>query len=291
MTWWIPQSLSRISFVGFMTNNPDGPANGFHTVIYQDLDRIIRPADGYYGGDSAVRPVVPSAFIDRRIVLNRPFVSPRDLGYVFREQTWKSLDFFSRFSADLGLLDLFSVDESDEQTPVVAGKVSLNSRRPEVIEAVLSGANQQLGDVRPASAGLIQIGGSGPTLPGGKTIINPATVAAGIVAETTLNPISYAGDLVPRVLGKEIPGTAADVLAGVQTKPEREAAIRALAGIGDTRTWNVMIDLVVQTGSFPPQVTEARDFVVSAQRRAWVHVAMDRMTGEVVATEREWVDE
>lgn len=299
MTWWIPpnprhplQSLGSVSFVGFMTNNPDVPApNGFHTVIYQDLDRVIRPADGYYGGNSGVRPMMPDQFIDRPIVLNRPFTSPAELGYVFRDQPWKSLDFFSRFSADLGLLDLFSVDESDEQTPVVAGKVSLNTRRPEIIQAVLSGAAQQLGDVRPAIVGPIQIGGSGPTLPANKAIIDPATVATGIVAETTLNPISYAGDLVPRILGKEIPGTPADVLAGVQTKTEREAAIRTLAGIGNTRTWNFMIDLVVQTGSFPPQVTEARDFVVSAQRRAWIHVAMDRMTGEVVATEREWVDE
>lgn len=277
MDWWHP--IARVSFVGFMTNNPDVPANGFHTVIYRDLDRVIRPADGYYGGNSAVRPVVPGAFIDRPIVLNRPFTSPAELGYVFRDQPWKSLDFFSRFSADLGLLDLFSVEESAENTPIVTGKISLNSRRPEVIKAALNGSALRLADIRPALGGA----NMNSTLAG--------TVATAIVQETKLNPVSFSGDLVPRVLGKALPGDTADPLNGVIHKTEREAAIRALAGIGDTRTWNFMIDLVVQTGSFPPQVTEARNFVVSAQRRAWVHVAMDRMTGKVVATEREWVDE
>lgn len=277
MDWWHP--IARVSFVGFMTNNPDVPVNGFHTVIYQDLDRVIRPADGYYGGNSAVRPVVPGAFIDRPIVLNRPFTSPAELGYVFRDQPWKSLDFFSRFSADLGLLDLFSVDESEEKTPIVTGKISLNSRRPEVIKAALNGSALRLADIRPALGGA----NMDSALAG--------TVATAIVQETKLNPVAFSGDLVPRVLGKALPGDTADPLNGVIHKTEREAAIRALAGIGDTRTWNFMIDLVVQTGSFPPQVTEARNFVVSAQRRAWVHVAMDRMTGEVVATEREWVDE
>jgi hypothetical protein len=279
-TWWIPQSLGRISFVGFMTNNPDRPANGFHTVIYQDLDRVIRPADGYYGGDSSVRPVVPGAFPDRPIVLNRPFVSPAELGYVFRDQPWKSLDFFSRFSADLGLLDLFSIDESDEQTPVVAGKVNLNSRRSEVIQAVLNGSAIHLADSRP------EVGAAN---------MNPALaekLAKAVVKETReVNPVTFPGDLVPRVLGKTRPGDPADPLVGIFVKTEREVAIRSLAGIGNTRTWNFMIDLVVQTGSFPPQVTQARDFMVSAQRRVWVHIAMDRMTGEVVAAEREWVDE
>jgi len=267
-----------------ITNRPteDGPLNGYHTVRYSDMDGVIRPGDGYYGGDYGVRPFVPGRFTDRPIILNRPFTSPADLGYVFRDVPWKSLDFFSRYSGDLGLLDLFSLEEAQDVTPVVAGKVNLNTRRPEVLATILTGTTQRLGDIRDTISA-IEIGQA--------SAIDPAAVAAGVVAETTANAITYAGDLVPRILGKFQPGNASDVMAGIQTKPEREAVIRTLSAVGNTRTWNFMIDLVVQKGSLVPGTSELEQFVVSAQRRCWVHVAVDRITGDVVDMQKEWVDE
>ena len=53
----------------------------------------------------------------------------------------------------------------------------------------------------------------------------------------------------------------------------------------------MMLDVVVQTGSFPPQAVDAGDFQVESQKRAWVHLAMDRFTGRIVDWQMEPVEE
>ena len=69
--------------------------------------------------------------------------------------------------------------------------------------------------------------------------------------------------------------------AGLVTR-EREAAIRALSDAGTARTWNLMIDLVAQTGRYPANVTDASKFIVDGEKRYWLHVAIDRVTGTVI---------
>jgi hypothetical protein len=62
----------------------------------------------------------------------------------------------------------------------------------------------------------------------------------------------------------------------------RESAIRALTSVGQTRVWNVMIDVVAQTGRFPSTAQNSSNFLVEGERRYWVHVAIDRYTGQVL---------
>jgi len=62
----------------------------------------------------------------------------------------------------------------------------------------------------------------------------------------------------------------------------REAAIRALSAVGQTRVWDLMIDVVAQTGRFPTTAQNASNFLVEGERRYWVHVAIDRYTGQVL---------
>ena len=75
----------------------------------------------------------------------------------------------------------------------------------------------------------------------------------------------------------------------------REAPIRALASVGQTRVWNLMIDLVAQTGRYPTSATSASNslaaFNVEGQQHYWVHVAIDRLTGQVVDKQIEVVKE
>jgi hypothetical protein len=55
-----------------------------------------------------------------------------------------------------------------------------------------------------------------------------------------------------------------------------------------------MIDIIAQSGRYPPNVTDATDlrkFVVQGEKRYWLHVAIDRFTGEVVDQELEAVYE
>jgi hypothetical protein len=71
----------------------------------------------------------------------------------------------------------------------------------------------------------------------------------------------------------------------------REAPIRALATAGQTRVWNLMIDLVAQTGRYPASASTLNNFVVEGEQRYWVHLAIDRATGLVVDKQVEIVKE
>jgi hypothetical protein len=86
-------------------------------------------------------------------------------------------------------------------------------------------------------------------------------------------------------------GSGTDPLAGDTSKVAREAAVRTLAEIGTTRTWNFLIDLVAQTGRFTAAAKTGSDFMVQSEERVWIHVAIDRMTGEVLELRKEVVNE
>ncbi len=81
-----------------------------------------------------------------------------------------------------------------------------------------------------------------------------------------------------------------------QVQRFREAPIRALATVGQTRVWNLMIDVVAQTGRYPlglgantPLVPDK--FVVEGEQRYWIHVAIDRLTGNILDKQVEVVKE
>ena len=71
----------------------------------------------------------------------------------------------------------------------------------------------------------------------------------------------------------------------------KESAIRGLAAAGQTRVWNLLIDLVAQTGRYPVSVANAAQFNVEGQQRYWIHLAIDRLTGQVIDKQVEVVKE
>jgi hypothetical protein len=71
----------------------------------------------------------------------------------------------------------------------------------------------------------------------------------------------------------------------------REAPIRALAAVGQTRVWNLMLDVVAQSGQFPSTAASFNNFSVQGEQRYWVHLAIDRLTGEVLDKQVEVVKE
>jgi hypothetical protein len=67
--------------------------------------------------------------------------------------------------------------------------------------------------------------------------------------------------------------------------------VRALADVSNTRTWNLMVDLIVQSGRYPAGASNVDQFSVDGERRYWLHLAIDRHTGRVVARSMESVNE
>jgi len=71
----------------------------------------------------------------------------------------------------------------------------------------------------------------------------------------------------------------------------REAPIRALSSAGQTRVWNLMVDVVAQTGRFTANAATFDQFRVDGEQRYWVHLAIDRFTGRVVDKQIEVIKE
>lgn len=257
-------------------NIPDRP---------QDAAPVIRPNDGFFSdaagsanalqSEDAAYPsrAAPNDSPKRPAILQRPFRNVAELGHVYRDQPWKSLNFFHQSSPDLALLDLFSIGEVE---PVqVAGMVGANSASVASLKSLLRGAGQTLAaDATTYSA-------------------TPAQAQADAVASNALTTLTANKSLTPGESLKNLVAAGnATITANLGTiKAERETLARALAGSGQVRTWNVMIDTIAQTGRFPAGQTAAGDFIVGGEERLWIHAAIDRFTGEVTDLERESIPE
>ena len=75
------------------------------------------------------------------------------------------------------------------------------------------------------------------------------------------------------------------------SKEARELVVRAFSDAGQTRTWNLMIDVVAQSGRYPPNASTLAGFLVEGEQHYWVHVAIDRFTGQVIDKQIEVVNE
>lgn len=256
---------------GLITNLPEseGPLSARHPMRYADPDGTYRPGDGWNrGAQRDGLPTVPGYTADRPVILNRPFRSVGELGHVFRGTPWRSLDFRSEYSGDAGLLEVFSVTDA----PVVAGKVNLNSARPEIMEAMLEGIN--LGEPLAGNGDQPRLGDQAS-----------AALAAELRQALDARPLSSLADLAETLDGTTHIRGLGDL------KHEREAAVRALAEAGMTGTWNLLIDLIAQSGRYAPVASGLEDFIVEGEARMWVHVAINRFTGEIVDIKTERVEE
>ena len=97
---------------------------------------------------------------------------------------------------------------------------------------------------------------------------------------------------------KSYDGFSADIATLASGNPmlnpieaQRETGVRALAAVGNTRVWNLMIDVIAQTGRYPASASTLNNFVVEGEQRCWMHVAIDRCTGQVIDSKLEIVKE
>jgi hypothetical protein len=236
------------------------------TSTYPDVDGITRWGDARnsYQLSPVTSPIFTGESANRPVILNRPFQSVGELGYVYRDMPWKTLDLFSANSADSALLDLFTLSEA----PLLAGRVNPNTPYPQVLAALISGATQ---------------GSSGTTV----SAANALALGNAIKTTTsTIAPFANRADLVNNFMSSS---GAATTVSSIKT--EEEAAVRAIAESSNTRTWNFLIDIVAQSGRYPSTATSLDNFVVEGQRRYWLHIAIDRYTGQVVDKQLEVVNE
>jgi hypothetical protein len=296
-----------------------------------DADGVVRRASGAYAAGGS--PGSTAAGLDRfalltpeqlPVVINRPFRSVAEMAYAWSGMPWKQLDFSTPESGFAGLLDVFCVGENDHPLGIEAGRVNLNTRHPEVLEALLSGT--RLDEAVPA--GVLSTGSLGSARK-----LAEALVARTLSTDPSRGPLENVRDLVgswrPSQSGTaaamgtlngsvvyqgfsaDLPGALSGADRVLRSERARTAPIRALADAGQTRVWNLLVDIVVQTGRYPRSQpgsrvsggrvmgprerqaaleSELEKFVIDAQQRFWWHLAVDRLTGAVVDEAVELVD-
>jgi hypothetical protein len=220
----------------------------------------------------------PSAAISTYLMLNRPFRNVGEFGYAFRMASSptptpspnpRTLDFHTATSPDAPILDLFTYNSA----PIRSGIVNLNTQDVAVLTALLTGAFQTEQGIGPS--------------PSPSPVASPAAKAAAtnIVNATTTQPALSRAEITR--LSSVVTNTP--FTASEETK---ETIARALAEVTQTRTWGLLIDLITQTGRYPPGTASlTQPFVVEGEKRYWLHIAIDRFTGQVIDQQLEAVFE
>jgi len=247
-------------------------------LLYQDLDGVQRPGDGVWNSGSPSQGVYPLATAfpsvrtgangyatDRPVMLNRPFQSVGEMAYAFRGTPWRSLDLSSPNSADTALMDFFCV--GDDSQSMHAGRINPNRASPVTLAALIEGANQ---DVL-----------NGTYL----STANAPPVASAISAALQSVPAMSKAQLLENLTS----GTLSNDVSPI--KSQKEGVVRAIADVSQVRTWNLLVDIVAQAGRFSPLATSGDQFTVQGERRYWLHLAIDRYTGQVVDQQLEPVNE
>jgi hypothetical protein len=214
------------------------------------------------------------------------------------------------------------------QLPLVAGKVNLNTRQEPVLRAMLAGALKDETTTTTA-AGRLASTANGEAARAAQALIDRTTGTkpwqgplgnnaelVGKLFAKDLNPLPGTSDPVytstvyktnteptrnadigtgKTTLNWHFTGLSSnlDTAFGAskdrKTKRLRESIIRALADGGQTRVWNLMFDIVVQSGKFSTMATKLGDFIKDGETRLWVFLSVDRMTGEILDQQLEWV--
>jgi len=268
------------------------------TTSYADPDGVIRPGDAVYPDptNTVTQTGASTPFSNvsyRPIVLNRPFRNVGELGYAFRDLPFKSLDMFTDKSGDAGLMDVFS---TADEPPIVAGRVNVNTRASAVLHSILAGAIwdelTNTNTVTKTTSAIPPAADSAETIAPVIVALTSGSPSPAPPASPSPSPLANRAQVVssPNFLARVLPLPATNQLNQL-LKTRREAIPRALASVSQTRTWNLMIDVIAQSGRYPGGTTDLTKFVVEGEQRYWVHVAIDRFTNQVIDRQIEVVKE
>jgi hypothetical protein len=243
-----------------------------------------------FASNGSLTKIAANADEGRVRMLNRPFRSVAELGVVSRGIAWRKVDFAHRTSLDGGLLEVFCIYDDEEfggvDSAVVAGRVNINTASSEVIAALLArtqrrgmGAADEAdawltdeADIRNLADAIVAWRGERGNFRSRADLVGRMNSGGGFegLIDTLYDPTG------PVVADVTEPGL----------KMRRETVIRAMSDATTTRTWNMMIDLVAQSGRLVPNAVTLEDFARLAERRYWVFLSVDRLTGEIL--EMEW---
>jgi len=238
-----------------------------------------KPYDSNYAGNDPHRPTPAPTPGPNTQVISHAFATVGEFGYGINtfDATLPTLKFWDNSTSPpfqyAPVLDFFSYNPISSAYPR-AGIVNLYTRNAPVIAAILS--RTLVKDPGPTP---------GPSPTPVVSAADAMTAANAIVAETQRvlvgNP-TYGSvqqtDLTRAIAGR-LAKAAADQVPNLATSDETKGTVaRALAEMGQTRTWNLFIDVIAQTGKYKPNAPDLTggNFAVEGEKRYWLHVALGR---------------
>jgi hypothetical protein len=260
------------------------PVTGDGDVPYDVADNSHphRPCGGN-GGDCisspqempAPTPLPSPGGTPATVVINHPFRNVGEYGYGVDTSAagLPTLDFSPPGFLDAPVLDFFSYNPISSAYPR-AGIVNLYTRNAPVLAAIL--------------AGTLKTNAAASQNPPSPVIsaASEAMTAANRIVQETQNVLAGSSVYGPvtqtdmtRAIAARLAAAAAQHLPNTLNLTEQEQAIsRALAEVGQTRTWNLVIDVIAQTGKYKPNAPDltGSNFVVEGEKRYWLHVALGR---------------
>ena len=246
-------------------NDPLAPKNPYNWITN----------DGTATGTKKTPPTVTP------IVLNHAFSNPGDIGYGLRPEysanRFQRLDFHTD-NPNASILDFFAYNPLDHNYPRLA-VVNLNTKHVPVLAAVLQNALKK--DIDTASLpNPFPVVSSSEATAAAQAIVNATNPGVGGTRATSRADI---GRLTAAAAGAI---STAGFAPGEETEKVPEVIARALSETVQARTWNLLIDVIAQTGRYVPgtaNVTDANKFIVEGEKRYWLHIALGRdlVSGQV----------
>jgi hypothetical protein len=176
---------------------------------------------------------------------------------------------------DAPVLDFFCYNPISSAYPR-AGIVNLYTRNAPVLAAIMAGTLK-------TDAAASQNPPSPVISPSPAATSEAMTLATRIVTETQnllagspgYGPVTQTD--MTRAIAARLAAAAAQRTSGNLTEQE-QAISRALAEVGQTRTWNLFIDVIAQTGKYKPNAPDltGSNFVVEGEKRYWLHISLGR---------------
>jgi hypothetical protein len=169
------------------------------------------------------------------------------------------------------MLDFFTYNEANPR----AGIVNLNTRNIPVLASIIKGA--LLNDPGLQNTPTTLLSQNSDALNAAQAIVQETTNTPALTRADVTRLAAVAAARLPTVLG-----------VNDETK---QTIARALADTGQARTWNLMIDVIAQTGHYGPNAQGLTDFILEGEKRYWLHIALDRDDGTVLGSQLEEVVE
>jgi type II secretory pathway pseudopilin PulG len=257
---------------------PDYDSSGDHVNGDQAANRNSNnphlPCGGQGGNCAPGEPTAPAPAANTQVI-NHFFSNVGELAYGIDTSTGglPTLNFSSPNFPDAPILDFFSYNPVSSAYPR-AGIVNLYTRNAPVLAAMLAGTLKT--DAAAANPAPTPVVNASQAMDAATRIVQETqNVLAGNPGYGPVTQTDMTRAIAARLVAA---GAAAPSWSGSTTE-QKQSIVRALAEMGQTRTWNLFIDVIAQTGRYAPDatnITQANKFIVEGQKRYWLHIALGR---------------